>query len=209
MNNKDRRDKGLAYLADNNMIEEQMKTKKAIREYNACMPFDPDKGLECLDKAGIKHKNFLYFEPPFHCEYGNHIEVGENFYANAYCTILDVAKVKIGDNVMFGPSVSLYTAVHPIHYKARNTGYEYGIDIEIGNNVWIGGNTVVLAGVKIGDNSVIGAGSLVTKDIPPNVCAAGNPCKVIREIKEEDKLYYYKDKKFDEEVLEIIKDKLD
>ena len=137
--------------------------------------------------------------PPFYCDYGSHIEVGENFFANYNCTILDVAPVKIGDNVLFGPNVSLYTAGHPLHPVSRNSAYEYGISITIGDNVWLGGNVVVTPGVHIGNNVVIGAGSVVTKDIPDNMVAAGNPCRVIREITEEDKKYYYKNRKFDEE----------
>ena len=119
--------------------------------------------------------------------------------------MLDVARIRIGNNVMFGPNVSIYTAGHPLHPDSRNSGYEYGIPVTIGNNVWIGGCCVILPGVTIGDNAVIGAGSVVTKDIPANVCAAGNPCRVIREIMEADGPYSYKDRKFDEEVWEKIK----
>lgn len=113
--------------------------------------------------------------------------------------MLDVCKVTIGDNVMLAPNVSLYGAGHPIHPDARNSGYEYGAPITIGNNVWIGGSACVLPGVTIGNNVVIGAGSVVAKDIPDNVIAAGNPCRVIRQITEEDKRYYFKDKEFDVE----------
>ena len=112
-------------------------------------------------------------------------------------TILDVGKVTIGDNVMLAPNVSIYTAGHPVHPDSRNSGYEYGIPITIGNNVWIGGNAVILPGVTIGNNVVIGAGSVVTKDIPDNVIAAGNPCRILRKITEEDRKYYYKDREFD------------
>lgn len=204
MDNQTRRDNGMAYLADDAIQREQIKTKLAIRQYNQCMPFDMENGLKQLDAAGIKHKGELYFEPPFHCEYGKHIQIGENFYANVNCIMLDVAKITIGDNVFFGPNVSLYTAGHPIHYESRNSGYEYGIPITIGNNVWIGGSCVVLPGVTIGDNCVIGAGSVVTKDIPEGVIAAGNPCKVIRSITEEDRKYYYKNIPFDDEVWSIM-----
>ena len=114
------------------------------------------------------------------------------FTANYNLTILDCAKVKIGDNVFIAPNVSLFTAGHPIHHEPRNQEYEYALPITIGNNVWIGGNTVVNPGVKIGDNCVIGSGSVVTKDIPANSIAVGNPCRVLREITDEDKKYYYK-----------------
>ena len=141
----------------------------------------------------------FWIKPPFYCDYGFHIEVGKNFFANYNCTIIDVAKVKIGDNCQFAPNVSIYTAGHPIHPESRNTMYEYGIEVTIGDNVWIGGNTVIVPGVHIGSNTVIGAGSVVTKDIPDWVVAAGNPCKVIRKITEEDRKFYYKDREFDEE----------
>lgn len=123
--------------------------------------------------------------------------MGENFFTNYNLTILDVGKVKIGDNAQIAPHVSIYTAGHPVHPDSRNSGYEYGIAITIGDNVWIGGNTCILPGVTIGNNVVIGAGSVVTKDIPDNVIAVGNPCRIIREITEKDRDFYYRDRRFD------------
>lgn len=199
MDNRYRRDHEMAYFSDESVTSEQLETKKAVKEYNAVMPFDMKKGIDCIARTGIKHKENIYFEPPFHCEYGNHIEVGENFYANVNCIMLDVGKITIGDNVLFGPNVSIYTAGHPIHPESRNSGYEYGIPVTIGSNVWIGGSCVILPGVSIGNNVVIGAGSVVTKDIPDNVCAAGNPCRVIREITDADRPFYFKDRRFDDE----------
>lgn len=204
MDNRYRRDHGMAYYSDESIVAEQLVTKRLIREYNFLMPFEVEKGIECLNKAGIIHGENVYFEPPFHCEYGKHIKVGENFYANIGCIMLDVAQITIGKNVLFGPNVSIYTAGHPIHYESRMSGYEYGVPVAIGDNVWIGGNCVILPGVKIGSNTVIGAGSIVTKEIPDNVLVAGNPCKVIREITTEDKAYYFKNKKFDDEVWKKI-----
>ena len=204
MDNRRRRDSGMAYFADESVTAEMVTAKKAVRKYNECMPFDVEQGEKYLNEAGIRHKGSVYFAPPLHCEYGSHIEIGEGFYANTGCVMLDVGRITIGDNVLFGPNVSLYTAGHPIHPESRKSGYEYGIPIKIGDNVWIGGSCVILPGVTIGNNVVIGAGSVVTKDIPDNVCAAGNPCRVIREITEEDRLYYYKDRKFDDEVWEKI-----
>ena len=119
--------------------------------------------------------------------------------ANFHCTILDVGPVVIGDHVKFGPNVSLYTAGHPLHPDSRNSGYEYGIGITIGDNVWLCGNVVVNPGVHIGDNVVVGSGSVVTRDLPPNVLACGNPCRVVRAITEADRQYYYKDRVFDVE----------
>ena len=121
------------------------------------------------------------------------IEVGKNFFANYNCTILDVGKVTIGDNCQMAPNVAIYTAGHPVHPDSRNSAYEYGIPVSIGDNCWIGGNSVICPGVKIGNNVIIGAGSVVTKDIPDWAIAAGNPCKVIRMITDEDRKYYYKE----------------
>lgn len=134
----------------------------------------------------------LYIEPPFRCDYGSNITVGNNFYANFDCIILDVAKVTIGDNVFFAPRVGVYTAGHPIDAGVRNTLLEFGKPVTIGNNVWVGGNVVINPGVTIGNNVVIGSGAVVTKDIPDNVIAVGNPCRVLREITEEDTQYWEK-----------------
>lgn len=198
MNHKERMLAGLPYKAwMDGLPEEQMENKKRIYEYNLCPPDQTEK-IDRLIRAilGKAGKN-ISFLAPFHCDYGKNIEVGNNFYANYNCIILDVGPVIIGDNVMFGPNVSLLTAGHPVHPVSRNSGYEYGLGITIGNNVWIGGHTVVNPGLSIGDNAVIGSGSVVTKNIPENVVAAGNPCKILREITEADKKYYYKDRIFD------------
>ena len=203
MNNIERRDREMAYISDDAVMEEQRKTRKILRELNTVDPSDFDRIGEIVEKLLEKsHKAFI--NPPFYCDYGFHIEVGENFFANYNCTIIDVAKVKIGDNCQLAPNVSIYTAGHPVHPDSRNSLYEYGIGVTIGDNVWIGGNTVILPGVHIGSNTVIGAGSVVTKDIPDWVIAAGNPCRVIRKITEDDRKYYYKDRKFDEEAWEHI-----
>lgn len=177
--------------------EERIECKKKVYAYNHLPPEKWDQQSQMLKDIFGKTGEHLWIEAPFHCDYGKNIEIGEEFFANYNMIILDVGRVKIGDRVQFAPNVSLYTAGHPIHPDSRNSGYEYGIDITIGNNVWIGGNTCVMPGVTIGDNAVIGAGSVVTKDIPANVVAVGNPCKVIREITEEDRHYYFKDRKFD------------
>ena len=126
--------------------------------------------------------------PPFYCDYGVNIEVGEKCFINYNCTMLDCAKIVIGDYCLLAPNVSIYAVGHPIHPACRNTGYMYSEEVHIGDNVWIGGNTVICAGVTIGDNAVIGAGSVVTKDIPEDVIAYGNPCKVIRKINENDRV---------------------
>ena len=203
MNNIERRDREMAYISDDAVMEEQRKTRKILRELNTADPSDFERIGEIVEQLlGKSHKAFI--NPPFYCDYGFHIEVGENFFANYNCTIIDVAKVKIGDNCQLAPNVSIYTAGHPVHPDSRNSLYEYGIGVTIGDNVWIGGNTVILPGVHIGSNTVIGAGSVVTKDIPDWVIAAGNPCRVIRKITEDDRKYYYKDREFDEEAWEHI-----
>ncbi len=130
----------------------------------------------------------------FYCDYGVNITVGKNFYANFNCIILDVNEVIIGDNVMFAPNVNIYTATHPIDKDVRNLYLEYGKKIIIGNDVWIGGNVVINPGVTIGDGTIIGAGSVVTKSMPSGVVAAGNPCKIIRKITDEDKVYWQQEK---------------
>lgn len=203
MNNIERRDREMAYISDETVMEEQKKTRKILRELNTVDPSDFERIGEIVEQLlGKSHKAFI--NPPFYCDYGFHIEVGESFFANYNCTIIDVAKVKIGDNCQLAPNVSIYTAGHPVHPDSRNSLYEYGIGVTIGDNVWIGGNTVILPGVHIGSNTVIGAGSVVTKDIPDWVIAAGNPCRVIRKITEDDRKYYYKDREFDEEAWEHI-----
>lgn len=198
MNQKERMLAGLPYKAWlDGLDKERMENKLRIYEYNTVRPDDMDQLSSMIKKILGKTGEQVYIEPPFRCDYGYNIEVGENFYANYNVVILDVAKVTIGKNVMFAPNVAVYTAGHPIHHEPRNIGYEYGVPVTIGDNVWIGGNTVINPGITIGNNVVIGSGSVVTKDIPDNVIAVGNPCRVIRAITEEDKKYYYKDHLFD------------
>lgn len=198
MNHKERMLKGLPYKACmDGLPEEHLENKMRIHEYNLCPPDEPEKIEKLIRSILGKAGSNIKVVAPFHCDYGKQIEVGNNFMANYNCIILDVANVIIGDNVMFGPNVSIYTAGHPVYAASRNSGYEYGIKITIGNNVWIGGNSVVNPGVQIGDNTVIGSGSVVTKSIPANVVAAGNPCRVLRKIAEADRHFFYKDKRFD------------
>ena len=193
--------KELPYQAWLDGLEEERKAaKKKVFEYNSLSPEEEARRDVLIRDLIGKTGKSVYIEAPFRCDYGSNIELGENFYANYNCTILDVARVSIGKNVMFAPNVSLFTAGHPVHPDSRNSGYEYGIGITIGDNVWVGGNVVMNPGVHIGNNAVIGSGSVVTKDIPDNCIAAGNPCRVIREITEEDRKYYFKDREFDVEI---------
>ena len=198
MNQKDRMLSGLPYKAWlDGLSEERMACKKLVHEFNLLPPEQEDRAEELMRALLGKAGKDAWINAPFHCDYGYNIEVGDNFFANYNLTILDVAKVVIGNNVQIAPNVSIYTAGHPIHPDSRNSGYEYGIPVAIGDNVWIGGDVVILPGVTIGSNSVIGAGSVVSKDVPEWVAAAGNPCRVIRAVTEEDRKYYYKDREFD------------
>lgn len=199
MNQKGRMLAELPYKAwMDGLAEERELCREKLYELNQLPPKERGRIPELLKNLFGKTGEQIVLEPPFHCDYGWNIEVGENFYANYNLTILDVGKVTIGKNAQIAPNVSIYTAGHPIHPDSRNSGYEYGIAVTIGDNVWIGGSSVILPGVTIGNNVVIGAGSVVTKDIPDNVIAAGNPCKVIRAITEEDRNYYYKDRIFNQ-----------
>ena len=198
MNQKERMMAGLPYKAwMDGLSEERMDNKKRIFRFNNLPPENVEEQDRLIREILGKTGREVHIEAPFHCDYGYNIEVGDNFFANYNLIILDVGKVRIGKNAQIAPNVAIYTAGHPIHPESRNSGYEYGISVTIGDNVWIGGNAVIMPGVTIGDNVVIGAGSVVTKDIPANVIAAGNPCRVIREITDDDREYYYKDRKFD------------
>lgn len=166
---------------DPQLVEDRKRAKRLCQEFNAVPSDEHDRKAELL-KELFKTKNICYIEPNFFCDYGYNIEIGKNFYANHNCIILDVNKVKIGDNVMFAPNVQVYTATHPINAEERILGKEMGYAIEIGDNVWIGGGAIICPGVKIGKNTTIAAGSLVTKDIPENVLAGGNPCRIIKKL---------------------------
>ena len=204
MNNIERRDKELVYISDDNVFEEQKKARRLTQELNTIDRSDFDAIKQIVYKLLGKSDGTAFINPPFYCDYGTHIEVGKNFYANYNCIMLDVGRIRIGDYVQMAPNVAIYTAGHPVHPATRNTMYEYGIDVTIGNNVWIGGNVVICPGVTIGDNSVIGAGSVVTKDIPAWVVAAGNPCRVIRKITEADRNKYFAGREIDDEARQDI-----
>lgn len=184
MTEKEKRDKGELYnLAnDEELVLEMRKCKQLCYEYNHISPDKMEERKEFIKKILGSTGENLQVESNFYCDYGYNTHVGENFYANHNCVILDVAKVEFGDNVFIGPNCGFYTAGHPLDVETRNQGLEFGKPIKIGNNVWIGGNVVVLPGVTIGDNVIIGAGSVVTKDIPSNTVAHGNPCRVVKQL---------------------------
>lgn len=178
---------GEPYLAFcDELVRDRDRAKEVLYEYNHLRPSATEQRTGLLKQFLGSTRQQLLIEQPFYCDYGYNIHVGENFYANMGCTILDEAKVTFGDNVLLAPNVSIYTAGHPVNVARRVAGWEYAYPVTVGNNVWIGGNVVILPGVSIGDNSIIGGGSVVTKDIPANVIAVGNPCKVLRALTEEE-----------------------
>ena len=201
-----RMNKEIAYISDDTIMAEQAKCRKKLQALNFCNRWDYDLIREMV-KDLIDTQGDAFINPPFYCDYGNRIHVGKNFYANYNCTIIDAGEVTIGDNCKLAPNVAIYTAGHPIYPDTRNTTYEFGKAITIGDNVWIGGNTVVCPGVHIGNNVVIGAGSVVTRDIPDWVVAAGNPCRVIRKITDQDRRKLYKDEDIDDEAWHEICEK--
>lgn len=198
MTNRERRDAQMPYISDETVYEEQKRARILTQKLNT-MDRSDFEGITKVIQELLQTEETPFINPPFYCDYGNHIKVGKNFFCNYNCTILDVGKVTFGDNCLLAPNVAIYTAGHPIHPDSRNSLYEYGIDVTIGDNVWIGGNVVIMPGVNIGSNCVIGAGSVVTKDIPAWSVAAGNPCRVLRIITDEDKKFYFRDREFDEE----------
>lgn len=184
MSEKEKCRQGMLYDANNDreLIAERQVCKDMCYEYNHMMPSETASREILITRLfGKTGKRFL-IEQPFFCDYGYNIEIGENFYANMNCVILDEARVKFGDNVFIAPGCGFYTAGHPFDVAQRNSGLEYARPITIGSNVWIGAQSCILPGVTIGDNCVIGAGSVVNRDIPSGTLAAGNPCRVIRRI---------------------------
>lgn len=195
MTEKEKMLRGLLYCPqDEELQREAKKARRLVRLYNETTEEQMEEREKLLKELLGSSGASPYIEPPFRCDYGCHIHVGDYFFANYELIILDVCNVRIGDNVMFGPRVGIYAATHPIDAGVRNSGVEYGKPVTIGDNVWVGGNVVINPGVTIGENAVIGSGAVVTKDIPPNVIAAGNPCRVLREITEEDRVYWEREK---------------
>lgn len=187
MTEKEKMLAGKLYWAEEpSLVAERMRAKDLCLEFNNTPPSHTEEGrailLNLLGKTG---RNFAVMSP-FWCDYGYNIEIGENFFANHNCVILDCAKVRIGDNVFLAPDVGIYTAGHPIDTPRRNAAMEYAYPVTIGDNVWIGGGVRIVPGVTIGSNVVIGAGSVVTRDVPDNVVAAGTPCRVLRPVTPED-----------------------
>ncbi len=181
---------GIIYQLDEELLQLHQNAKRITRLLNNTIETEVARRKELVRELFSVTGTDAYIEPPFYCDYGCNTTVGDHFYCNYDCVFLDCGKITIGNNVLIGPKVALYAVGHPIDPVVRNHRHDLGIPITVGNNVWIGGSSVICPGVTIGDNTVIGAGSVVTKDIPANVVAAGNPCRVIRPITQEDTDYW-------------------
>lgn len=187
----------LYFCTDEEVAKEQLKCLDRLYDFNRTRPAEMPKRMALLKEILAEVGENCYVEPPLHANWGINTHFGNNVYANFNLTLVDDCDIYVGDSVMFGPNVTVAVAGHPIDPGLRRKVAQFNIPVRIGNNVWIGAGAVILPGVTIGDNSVIGAGSIVTKDIPANVVAVGNPCRVLREINDRDREYYYKDRKID------------
>ena len=197
MNIKEKMHAGELYLPfEEELITEQLQKLDRLYDFNMTRPTEMEKRNALLKEMFAEIGENCYIEPPFHSNFGGgHVHFGNNVYANFNLTLVDDTHIYVGDNTMFGPNVTVATAGHPILPELRQQGYQYNAPIHIGENCWIGAGALILPGITIGDNVVIGAGSVVTKIIPSNVVAVGNPCRILREINDHDKEYYFKDKK--------------
>lgn len=196
---KKRMHTGQLYLpGDDEIMREQALCLEKQYEYNSTRPHETDKREKLLKEMFAKIGEGCYIEPPLHANWGgHHVHFGKKVYANFNLTLVDDTHIYVGDNTMFGPNVTVATAGHPILPELREQGYQYNASVRIGKNCWIGAGAIILPGINIGDNVVVGAGSVVTKDLPDNVVAVGNPCRILREVNERDRVYYFKDKKID------------
>ncbi len=196
---KDKMHTGALYLPDDeDIMRDQMERLDRLYEFNMTRPTEMDKRKNLLKEMFAEIGEGCYIEPPFHSNFGGgHVHFGKNIYANFGLTMVDDTHIYVGDYTMFGPNVIIATAGHPILPELREKNYQYNMPVRIGKNCWLGAGVIIVPGITIGDNVVIGAGSVVTKDLPSNVVAVGNPCKVLREVNERDKEYYFKDRKID------------
>ena len=196
---KDKMHTGELYLpGDEEIMRHQLKRLDRLYDFNMTRPTELKKREEMLREMFAEIGDDCYIEPPFHSNFGGeHVHCGNHIYANFGLTLVDDTHIYVGDNTMFGPHVTVATAGHPIDPTLRAKEYQYNMPIHIGKNCWIGAGSLILPGVTIGDNTVIGAGSVVTKDIPSSVVAVGNPCRVMRDVGEHDREYYFKNRKID------------
>lgn len=184
------------YPSGDEIMSEQLECLNRLYDFNMTRPTELDKREEMLKEMFAEIGENCYIEPPFHANWGGkHVHFGDNVYANFNLTMVDDTHIYVGDCTLFGPNVVVATAGHPIDPELRAKAYQFNMPVHIGKNCWIGAGAVIVPGVTIGDNTVIGAGSVVTKDIPPNVVAVGNPCRVLREISDYDKEYYFRNRK--------------
>lgn len=199
MNMRDKLHTGELYLPnDDSIVEEQFQKLELLYDYNATRPLEQKKRQALLKEMFAEIGEDCYIEPPFHANFGGyHVHFGKNVYANFNLTMVDDTHIYVGDYTMFGPNVTVATAGHPILPKLREQAYQYNMPVHIGKNCWIGAGAIILPGITIGDNVVVGAGSVVTKDLPSNVVAVGNPCRVLRQVGEHDREYYFKDRRID------------
>ncbi len=199
MSMKDKLHTGELYLPnDEEIMKEQLKKLDRLYDFNMTRPTELDKREALLKEMFAEIGEGCYIEPPLHANFGGgHVHFGKNIYANFNLTLVDDTHIYVGDYTMFGPNVTVATAGHPILPELRRQGYQYNASVHIGENCWIGAGALIMPGITIGDNTVIGAGSVVTKDIPSGVVAVGVPCRVLREINEHDKVYYFRDRKID------------
>ena len=191
------KDGRLYFCTDEEIANEQLKCLDLLYDYNQTRPTEQPKRRELLKVLLAEVGENCYIEPPLHANWGRNTHLGSNVYANFNLTLVDDTDVYIGDSVMIGPNVTIATAGHPVDPELRRKVAQFNIPVRIGNNVWIGAGAIILPGITIGDDSVIGAGSIVTKDIPAGVVAVGNPCCVLRPICDRDREFYYKDRKVD------------
>lgn len=186
----------LYYPNDESIASEQLKCLNRLYDFNMTRPTETDKRKSMLKEMFAEIGEGCYIEPPFHANFGGkHVHFGKNIYANFNLTLVDDTHIYVGDYTMFGPNVTVATAGHPILPELRQKGYQYNAPVHIGKNCWIGAGAVIVPGITIGDNVVIGAGSIVTKNIPSNTVAVGNPCRVLREVNEHDREFYFKDRR--------------
>ncbi|MEM5014466.1 sugar O-acetyltransferase [Niallia taxi] len=207
MSIKEKMKSGKLYLCNDEALgEEQTQCLEVLYDFNHTRPSEREKRKEILHKLFAEIGNNVYIEPPLHANWGRHTHLGNDVYANFNLTLVDDTDIYIGNNVLIGPNVTIDAGTHPIHPELRRKAAQYNLPVIIEDNVWIGAGAIILPGVRIGENTVIGAGSVVTKDIPPNVVAIGSPCRVLRKINENDMKYYHKDRKINEEdLLNILK----
>lgn len=202
---RERMEDGRLYLpTDDEIVQDQLRCLEKLYDFNATRPREMDKRKQLLKEMFAEIGESCYIEPPLHANWGGRqVHFGKEIYANFNLTLVDDAHIYVGDGVMFGPNVTISTASHPIEPHLRRKQMQYNLEVHIGNNVWIGSGAVILSGVTIGDNTVIGAGSIVTKDIPANVIAVGNPCHVLRPIGEKDREFYHRNRRIDIEIPDI------